>query len=232
MYHKDMGVSGQGQVQTATSGRVNQKRRTRMAIVDAAQAILDRGEMPTVAAAAEEALVSRATAYRYFPTQESLLLELTVTVGLHDLEVFVAHPPDHMSVDGRVLAVLDRWNNQIFDNEALYRTTIRFYMDTWLAREQATDNEPPPFREGRRAQWLDKLLEPVRDTHDPKTLEHLRSALCLVTGGEAMTVMRDVCRLERGEALAVMHWAAETLLAAVFDSGDTTPENVEARRGP
>jgi hypothetical protein len=29
-----------------------------------------------------------------------------------------------------------------------------------------------------------------------------------------MTVMRDVCQLERDEALAVMHWAAATLLAA------------------
>jgi hypothetical protein len=38
---------------------VNQKRRTRAAIVAAARAILDRGETPTVAQVAEEAQMTR-----------------------------------------------------------------------------------------------------------------------------------------------------------------------------
>jgi AcrR family transcriptional regulator len=53
---------------------VNQKRRTRAALVEAAQRLLDQGRTPTVADVADEALVSRATAYRYFPSQEHLLL--------------------------------------------------------------------------------------------------------------------------------------------------------------
>jgi hypothetical protein len=39
-------------------------------------------------------------------------------------------------------------------------------------------------------------------------------ALCLVTGGEAFTVVRDVCGLEADEAIAVAHWAAQALLTA------------------
>ena len=56
-------------------GRVNQKRRTRAAILAAAVELLKRGKSPTVAEVADAALVSRATAYRYFPTQEYLLFE-------------------------------------------------------------------------------------------------------------------------------------------------------------
>ena len=57
--------------------RANQKARTRAAIVDAAERLRKtEGETPTVARAAEEAGVSRATAYRYFPTQEALLVEV------------------------------------------------------------------------------------------------------------------------------------------------------------
>jgi AcrR family transcriptional regulator len=226
-----MAIPRQGPAAAGTSGgRVNQKRRTRMAIVEAAQAILDRGETPTVAAAAEMALVSRTTAYRYFPTQESLLLELTVTVGLKELEEFVAHPPETMAIDERVLAVVDRWNRQIFDNEALYRSTIRFYMDTWLARDRTADPDAPPFREGRRAQWLHTLLEPLHDAYDDESLARLRAAMCLVTGGEAMTVMRDVCQLEREEALAVMHWAAETLLTAALNGRPTGSQRGQRTR--
>ena len=57
-------------------GRVNQKARTRAAIVDAAQALRSASGRPTVAEAADAAKVSRATAYRYFPTQEALQVEL------------------------------------------------------------------------------------------------------------------------------------------------------------
>ena len=45
-------------------------------------------------------------------------------------------------------------------------------------------------------------------------LRRLESALCLVTGGEAVTVLRDVCGFEADEAIAVAHWAAQALLTA------------------
>ena len=56
--------------------RANQKARTRAAIVEAAQRLKRQGETPTIAEAAAHAGVSRATAYRYFPTQEALDVEL------------------------------------------------------------------------------------------------------------------------------------------------------------
>ena len=58
------------------TGRVNQKRRTRAAIVAAAQELLDAGRDPDGGRGGRGALVSRTTAYRYFPTQESLLVEV------------------------------------------------------------------------------------------------------------------------------------------------------------
>ena len=46
----------------------------------------------------------------------------------------------------------------------------------------------------------------------------VEAALCLVAGGEAISVMRDVCRLEPEEALEVTRWAARSLVAAVLQS--------------
>src|SRR5919112_2995632 len=67
-------------------GRVNQKRRTRAAILTAAVELLEQGQSPAVAEVADAALVSRATAYRYFPTQEYLLFEAALESTRSDID--------------------------------------------------------------------------------------------------------------------------------------------------
>lgn len=59
----------------AGTGRTNQKQRTRMAIVAAARELIGTGAEVTMPAIARAALVSEATAYRYFPDLPSLISE-------------------------------------------------------------------------------------------------------------------------------------------------------------
>src|SRR5882724_1137850 len=59
----------------AGTGRTNQKQRTRTAIVDAARELIGAGGEVTMPAIARAALVSEATAYRYFPDLPSLIGE-------------------------------------------------------------------------------------------------------------------------------------------------------------
>ena len=198
-----------------SSGRVNQKRRTRAAIVAAARAILDRGETPTVAQVAEEAQMTRTTVYRYFPNQESLLVELSVGLGVdEEFAELLARPLEGTTPQARLLEVIDALNRYIAANEKLYRTAQRHYLDTWLAAERAGERDGPHVREGRRLRWISAALAPLRDTMPDADLRRLEAALCLVTGGEAFTVLRDVCQLEPDEAIAVAHWAAHALLTA------------------
>src|SRR3981081_3724640 len=56
--------------------RHRQKNRTRKALLNAAAELGRQARQPTIAEGAEVGEVSRATAYRYFPTQESLLVEM------------------------------------------------------------------------------------------------------------------------------------------------------------
>jgi AcrR family transcriptional regulator len=209
-------------------GRINQKLRTRAAIVEAAQALVEEGVTPTVAQAAEAAMVSRTTAYRYFPTQESLLVELSVTIDVPDLEALVATPVDADHVDEKVEQLVDGFNRHVLADEALYRRAMRTYLDLWFASSDV--DEPPMIRQGRRTRWLATALEPLRDTVPPATLRRVEAALCLVMGIEAMVVMRDVCRLDEKEARAVARFAAETILrAAVPASSDATSRPDPAR---
>ena len=56
-----------------TGGRANQKTRTRRAIVDACRELVRTGSEVTMPEVARRALVSEATAYRYFRDQAELL---------------------------------------------------------------------------------------------------------------------------------------------------------------
>jgi AcrR family transcriptional regulator len=208
-----MGV--QRQEDSSETGRVNQKRRTRAAVVAAAMDLLQQGITPTVAQAAEAALVSRTTAYRYFPTQESLLVELSVNLDVDDIEELVTQPVDRAGARGRVLELVDRLNHHVHAEEVQYRTAMRLYQDQWLDAV-AKGEDAPVVREGRRTRWLAQSLAPIGDDVSPAELDRLIVALSLVAGPEAMVVLRDVCQLDADAASAVTEWAARALLVATF----------------
>ncbi len=65
----------------ARTGRSNQKERTRRAIVDATRDLIRTGAEVTMPAVAKSALVSEATAYRYFPTSSRCCARRWLTCG-------------------------------------------------------------------------------------------------------------------------------------------------------
>ena len=130
--------------------RANQKARTRAAIVEAAQQLHRQGITPTVAQAAEQARVSRATAYRYFPTQEALNIEVTdVTPKLVDVEKLVGNLTTE-DVERRLLLLVETFGQIVLAEEGQFRTALRVYHDTWIRSQRNGGNNVPTVREGRR----------------------------------------------------------------------------------
>lgn len=196
-----------------TDPRSNQKERTRSAVVEAATKLLRQGVQPTVGEAAELAKVSRATAYRYFPTQEALLVEVAlVNPAAESVEQWLAEPKGDDPADN-LKGLLSAFGNVTRREETTLRTGLRVYLDIWLESRRRGD-EPTAVREGRRMRWLDQVLEPVRREMRPAQWRRLRSALALTLGVEALVVMKDVCKLSDEEALATLTWTAQALLRA------------------
>lgn len=196
--------------------RANQKQRTREAIVGAASGLLREGKHPTVAEAAELAKVSRATAYRYFPTQEALLVEVSqVNPAAEPVERWLAQLQGGEPAE-RLRGLIGTFNKLAFGEEVVLRTGLRAYLDTWLESRRHGE-APEAVREGRRMRWLDEALAPVRQQLTPARWRRLRAALSLTLGVEALVVMKDVCHASDAEALAALDWAAQALLAAALE---------------
>jgi AcrR family transcriptional regulator len=196
----------------ALGGRPNQRRRTRKDLLEAAARLMREGKSPTLDEVAEEALVSRATAYRYFAGVEALLLEASLDMAFPAAATLFAD--GGTDVARRVEAAEAAVAEMVRANEPALRTMLA---NTLQAR--ARDNgEDVPARQNRRSQLIEAALEP--GALAPAARDRLARALAFFIGTEAMLVAKDVLQLGEAEAAAVKRWAMRALIeAALRDSG-------------
>lgn len=199
--------------------RTNQQLRTRKDLLLAASRLLKSGKTPNMDDVAEEALVSRATAYRYFPDIESLLVEAPLDES--------APTPD--SVFGEV-AVEDPLVRIDMAEAALHGMTCRneAQLRLMLAYSLKPDDDakkgkkdPAPRRQNRRTALIQEALRPVRGEFDDETYRRLCASLAMVFGIESMVVFRDVIGMGDDEAREVKRWAIQTLVRAALRERDT-----------
>lgn len=185
------------------TGRRNQKARTRAALVEAARRLIEGGSTPTVEEAAEEASISRATAYRYFPNQQELLVAAHPEV--ENPSLMTDDPPDDPAerLDQVVKALADLFLRA----EASYRTMLRLSLE--LDPKIRGDL---PLRKGRRYLWIEEALEPLRDRLPRPAFERLVHGVAAVAGIEALVALIDLGGLSRKRAVQVVRWGAQSLL--------------------
>ena len=184
------------------TGRVQQKARTVDALIRATRTLLASGLTPTVEQAAAEASVSRTTAYRYFSTQQALLLAAYPEIGRESV-LGDDPPPD---IGTRFATVFAEMARQVTENEAPLRAMLRLSLESPAQRGQLL------LRRGRRRTWIADALAPLRDRMAESEFDRLVLALAVATGIEAFVWLTDTARLTADEALAIMRFSAQTLL--------------------
>ena len=190
------------------TGRVQQKARTRKALVDAAIEFVRQGRDFSVGEVADAALVGRATAYNYFKTKEELHAQAVLTfVATNDFpefgEIFRTMP----DAATRVQAVVEASDASIRKHEVQYRALLRSSLED-------TDDPELPRRPANRRQWLNDALEPLQSALDRADFDRLVGALSLCIGIEAHVTLRDVCGFNAKDARDIKKWAAAALIVA------------------
>lgn len=194
------------------TGRVNQKSRTREALVAATRELLAEGVSPTMEAAASRASVSRTTAYRYFPSTRALLVATYPHIERPSL--LGDDPPADPA--GRLALVADDQVRRILTFEPEMRTVLR------LSLEAGTSPSGPalPMNRGLRIGWIDDALAPLRDELPAAALRRLVLGIGATLGIEAFVWLTDIAGLARDEAAAVMRANALGLLHAALADGE------------
>lgn len=181
--------------------RINQKKRTRTELLRTARKMIEAGTSFSVADVADASGISRATAYRYFSKPDDMLREAVL-----DAVAEQVHLPDEIARDGTVEQRLDEMVGQIFrmvaENESLFRAFLA-----------ATVTGDQIQRSARRLPWLAEALQPAESRLSKPAFEQLLAGLSLLTGIEAIIVLRDVCAMDLQKGEHVVRWSAQAMLA-------------------
>ncbi|GAA3433760.1 TetR/AcrR family transcriptional regulator [Kutzneria kofuensis] len=192
-----------------TGGRVNQKTRTRNAIVQAAAELSRTGREVSMSEVAKVALVSEATAYRYFPDLASLLRE-AIAGQLPSPEEALAPVADSVDPVVRVAAATEFLLRHVLARQGVVRAMIAA---TIVRPEQAH------ARPGMRFGLIDYALAPLAGTlggRDPGALAQLKNDLAVVVAAEALFALIDLHGMAPEAAIASIVHTATTLTRAAL----------------
>jgi len=190
------------------SGRPNQTSRTRKDLLQAASRLMKHGRRITLEDVAEEALVSRATAYRYFSSVDSLLIEAPIDGAVPNAEDLFDETAPLDPVE-RVMLVGSALHEMISANEPAIRQMLDYSV------QRVVNGGPDgdlPVRQNRRSVLIETALQPARESVAPAEMEVLASALALIIGTESMVVFKDVLQLDEVAAGEVRQWAIRALV--------------------
>ncbi len=211
--------------------RANQRKRTRRALLEAVTQLVQQGKIPSVADVAEAAAVSRATAYRYFPTQSSLLEALIqeIHVPTPDYDSVVSDPKDP---EGRVDAFLDTMVPHMESVEPQLRAALRLSLEQWGKALAGDTNAERPIARGRRIGLIGGALAPLKEQLDKSTFRRLTMVLSILFGIEALIVLKDIWGVNGAEAKEVMRWASGILVNGARAQAQNKPRSPMAGRVP
>jgi AcrR family transcriptional regulator len=180
-------------------------------LLDEAVALVRRGRIPSVAEVAVAADVSRATAYRYFPSR-SKLVSAVIAEALAPVRRAV---PQQGEPKQRLHELLNRTYSRFSEYEPHMRAALQLALEH-RSLEAAGLLEEEPFRRGQRQEILKVALAPLRAQLAPRTWNRLLKALAVVYGIEPMIVLKDICGASDRETEAVVRWMMDALVDAAL----------------
>jgi AcrR family transcriptional regulator len=205
--------------------------RMRKMMLDAAMRLMQDGRIPSISDVAEAAQVSRATAYRYFPTQ-SVLIQAAVDEALGPILKWHSSSDDAQQ---RVRELIRFSYPRMDEFEAPLRAALRLALDQWAQLHAGKLDKQDAMVRGHRIGLLSSAVTPLRRKLGKAGTERLTQALSLVFGTEAFVVLKDIWALHREEAEEVALWTCQALIRCAAEEAQGSPRrrkfNGTASRG-
>ena len=199
--------------------------RTYRLLLAGAMSMIKGGRVPSVAEVAVRTGVSRATAYRYFPSR-SKLISAVIGEGLAPVR-----STRTIASDGpQALRELFEKTFPLFkENERHMRAALQLALEH-ESLERAGLLEEEVFRRGHRRDILARAARPMRAALGAAGYERLLKALSVVYGIEIYVVLKDIWGASDREVEATARWMLEAIVNAAMAGTQPAAEMKKAAR--
>jgi AcrR family transcriptional regulator len=197
----------------------NVSARMRAALLETAVEMVNQGRLPSVTELAHEAGVSRATAYRHFPTRARLIADLT-DFSLGPVRSWISGYED--GVD-RVMELFENTFPRFKEYETQLRAALLLSLEHQLLAQAGALKEDQ-YKRGFRRNLLTEAAKPLKATLGKRRFDRLIRALSLIYGIESYVVFKDIWDSSTSETEATARWMAQALLKqALAEAGVECP---------
>ncbi|AJK14891.1 TetR/AcrR family transcriptional regulator [Yersinia pseudotuberculosis] len=185
--------------------------RTRRLLIDTAMSMYERGAFPSITEVASAAQLSRATAYRYFPTQSALVSAMVD----ESLGPILAWQPTQPDARQRIAELLSFAYPRMLQHEGVLRAALHLSLQQWAdARNSDSNNSSNEEKliRGNRKRLLKLAVEPLEETLAPEALQRVIHAFSLIYGSEVFMVLKDIWHLDEAGIQDVTQWMGKAIL--------------------
>jgi AcrR family transcriptional regulator len=191
-----------------SAGRHNQRARTERALIDACQALMRSGGQVTMPEVARTALVSEATAYRYFPDLATLLARSLDKDWATPEEALAA-----VATSGDPVERVVHATRFLLEGVAQRQWVVRTVIANTVTQPESVRRSRPGLRFG----LIDEALRPFAGRIDPANEEQLRRDLAVVVSAETLFTLTDLVGLDVDDAIESACKTAGTITRAAFN---------------
>lgn len=190
--------------------------RTRRLLLQTAITLMQAGGTPTIGEVAEAAEVSRATAYRCFPSHTAMV----AAVVDEALGPILSWHSEAVDVERRVSDLLAYSFSRIDAFEATFRAELKHSLEAWAQNRAGRGTSTAHSHRGRRLRLLRDAVAPLESEIPQAQLDRLVHGLALTFGVEGNIVLKDLCGLDLDQANKTAIWAARALVRETLRAAD------------
>ncbi len=199
--------------------RDEQKLATRKRLLAVAMTHVRAGKRLSLDDVAEEARVSRRTAYRHFVSHVHLKAEAALETLRPQMRLILSDKGESQTAPQMLDSLILQLNRMSSDFDAELGTLTRISADS--GRD---------LRGRRRVQWIEEVLADIKPDIAGRDYRRLVSALCVCVGYDAAAILRSVRQASQKEIDDVTTWMGRVLLEAALDAHRIKPAPKGRRR--
>ncbi|MEY0232752.1 MAG: TetR/AcrR family transcriptional regulator [Pseudomonadota bacterium] len=185
------------------------RKRTYILLVNTALELFEKGGMPSVSELAIEAGVSRATAYRYFPTQSDLIAA-TVNASLGPI---LTWRPQSEKTEERIKELLSFALPRMFEHEGALRAALQVSLQQWAeGRSLNLDPKEKRLERGNRKDILAMVTAPMKGEFPAELIDKVIKAFSVIYGSEIFLVLKDIWKQNDSEVIELTQWMAKAII--------------------